>query len=127
MSYLWVAIGGAIGSVTRYACAALGVRLFGAAFPWSTLFVNASGSFAIGVLAALLTADGRPLVTGDMRAFLMVGLLGGFTTFSAFSLETLSLARNGDWTVAGTNIIASVALCLVAVWLGYQSGALLNR
>jgi fluoride exporter len=127
MAYVWVGIGGALGSVARYACAALGVRLLSAGFPWSTLFVNVSGSFAIGMLAALLTADGKPLVTGDARAFLMVGVLGGFTTFSSFSLETLELARRGDWAAAATNVVGSVVLCLAAVAIGYAAAAALNR
>ena len=127
MGYLWVALGGALGSVARYACAALGVRLFGATFPWSTLFVNVSGSLAIGLLAALATADAKPLVTGDSRAFLMIGVLGGFTTFSSFSLETLNLARGGQWGAAGANVAVSMVLCLVGVWLGYLAGGALNR
>ena len=77
-------------------------------FPWGTLFVNVAGSFAIGVLAALVTADGRPALGGDARAFVMVGILGGFTTFSSFSLETLKLARSGALGAAGANV-ASVA------------------
>ncbi len=81
----------------------------------------------IGVLAALLTSDGRPLVAGDARAFLMVGVLGGFTTFSSFSVETLTLARGGEWAAAGGNVVASVVLCLVAVWLGYVGAAAFNR
>lgn len=127
MSYLWVGMGGALGSVARYACAGLGVRLFGAAFPWSTLFVNVTGSLAIGALAALLTADGKPLVSGDARAFLMIGVLGGFTTFSSFSLETLELARRGEVLAAGTNVVASVALCLAAVAIGYAIAGTFNR
>ncbi len=121
MTYLWVAIGGALGSVARYACAVLGLRLFGATFPWSTLLVNVSGSFAIGLLAALIPAGDRSIVTGDLRAFLMIGVLGGFTTFSSFSLETLNLARAGQWAAAGANVVASVVLCLLAVWLGYAA------
>jgi CrcB protein len=127
MGYLLVALGGALGSVLRYACAGIGVRLFGATFPWSTLFVNVSGSFAIGLLASLATADAKPLVTGDARAFLMIGVLGGYTTFSSFSLETLNLARTGQLTAAGWNAGASVVLCLVGVWLGYFVGGAFNR
>ena len=127
MGYLWVALGGALGSVARYACAALGVRVFGAAFPWSTLFVNVTGSIVIGVLAALATADAKPLVTGDARAFLMIGVLGGFTTFSSFSLETLNLARAGQLAAAGWNVAGSVVLCLVGVGLGYLAGGAFNR
>ncbi len=127
MTYLWVALGGALGSVARYACAGLAVRLVGPAFPWGTLFVNVTGSFVIGVLGALITSDGRPLVAGDARAFLIVGVLGGFTTFSSFSGDTLNLARAGEWAAAGANVGASVVLCLVAVWLGYVGAAALNR
>ena len=127
MGYFWVALGGALGSVARYACAGLGVRLLGAAFPWSTLFVNVSGSFAIGLLAALATADAKPLVVGDARAFLMIGVLGGFTTFSSFSLETLNLARTGQLAAAGWNVAASLVLCLMGVWLGFLAGGAFNR
>ena len=127
MGFFWVAIGGALGSVARYACAGLGVRLLGAAFPWSTLFVNVSGSFAIGLLAALATPDAKPLVSGDVRAFLMIGLLGGFTTFSSFSLETLNLARAGQVAAAGWNVAWSLVLCLAGVWLGYLAGGAFSR
>jgi CrcB protein len=127
MGYLFVALGGALGSVLRYACAGIGVRLFGATFPWSTLFVNVSGSFAIGLLAALATADAKPIVTGDARAFLMIGVLGGYTTFSSFSLETLNLARTGQLAAAGWNVGASLVFCLVGVWLGYLVGVAFNR
>ncbi len=89
MTYVWVALGGALGSVARYACSVGAARWLGAAFPWGTLFVNVAGSFAIGLLAALVAADGRPALGSDARAFLLVGVLGGFTTFSSFSLETL--------------------------------------
>jgi CrcB protein len=127
MSYVWVALGGALGSVARFAVGGLTARLAGTAFPWGTLLVNTTGSFAIGVLAGLLTADGRAIVTGDARAFLMVGVLGGFTTFSSFSLETLELARRGAWGAAAGNASASFGLCLLAVWAGYLVAATLNR
>ena len=127
MTYVWVAFGGALGSVARYGCSGFVARFGGTSFPWGTLLVNVTGSFVIGVLAALLTSDGRPLVAGDTRAFLMVGVLGGFTTFSSFSVETLTLARGGEWAAAGGNVVASVALCLIAVWLGYVGAAAFNR
>jgi CrcB protein len=127
MSYVWVALGGAIGSVARFGCGSVAARLAGSAFPWGTLLVNVAGSLAIGVLAGLVTADGRALVSGDARAFLMVGVLGGFTTFSSFSLETLELARDGAWAAAALNVVASFALCLVAVWLGYLLAGAVNR
>jgi CrcB protein len=91
------------------------------------LFVNVVGSCAIGALAGLTAPDGRPFVTGDIRAFLIIGVLGGFTTFSSFSLDTLSLARQGAWLAAGTNVLASVALCLLAVYLGFLAVVTLQR
>lgn len=127
MAYVWVALGGALGSVGRFACSGLAARWLGTSFPWGTLFVNVVGSFAIGLLAALMSTDGRPLLGGDARAFVIVGLLGGFTTFSSFSLETLNLARAGALGAAGGNVLLSLALCLSGVWLGFTTGALFNR
>ena len=127
MVYVWVALGGALGSVARYASSVAAARWLGAGFPWGTLFVNVAGSFAIGVLAALVAADGRPLLGADARAFVMVGVLGGFTTFSSFSLETLELARGGALGAAALNVVGSLALCLVGVWLGFAAAGLLNR
>ena len=127
MAYLWVALGGALGSVARYACSGLAVRWLGSGFPWGTFFVNATGSCAIGVLAALATHGERPLIGGDARAFLIVGVLGGFTTFSSFSLETLTLARGGQLGAASANVLLSVVVCLVAVWLGFAGGSALAR
>jgi CrcB protein len=88
-----------------------------AGVPWWTILVNVTGSFAIGYFAQSLSPD-----SSDMRAFLMVGVLGGYTTFSAFSLQTLDLARNGDWMGAALNVALSVVLCLVAVALGFWAG-----
>jgi CrcB protein len=127
MGYLWVAIGGALGSVARYGFTGLVARVAGVTFPWGTLLVNVLGSLVIGVLGALASADGKPLVAGDARAFLMVGVLGGFTTFSSFSIDTLSLARSGAWGAAGANVLGSVVLCLVAVAIGYYVTATLQR
>jgi CrcB protein len=127
MTYLWVAFGGALGSMARYACSAALVRWLGAGFPWWTLFVNVTGSVVIGLLAALVTADGRPLLGGDARAFLLVGLLGGFTTFSSFSLETLELARSTTLAAAAANVVLSVVLCLGGAWAGFAAAALFNR
>jgi fluoride exporter len=127
MLYLWVALGGALGSVARYACSVLALRWLGAGFPWGTLFVNVAGSFAIGVLAALVTADGRPALGPDARAFFVIGILGGFTTFSSFSLETLDLARSGAVGAAAANAFLSLVSCLVAVWLGFAAGSSFNR
>ena len=127
MVYAWVALGGALGSVARYAVSLGTARWLGVGFPWGTLCVNVAGSVAIGLLAALVAADGRPLLGTDARAFLLVGVLGGFTTFSSFSLETLNLARSGALGPAILNVAGSVVLCLAAVSLGFASAGLVNR
>jgi CrcB protein len=127
MMYLWVALGGALGSAARYACTLAASRWLGTAFPWGTLLVNVAGSFAIGLLATLVATDGRSALGADARAFVLVGILGGFTTFSSFSLDTLSLARGGALGAAAANVALSVALCLAGVWLGFLSAAAFNR
>jgi CrcB protein len=127
MPVLWVALGGALGSVARYGCASLAARWIGPTLPWGTLFVNVTGSLAIGFLATLMAPDGRLLASPDTRAFVLIGILGGFTTFSSFSLETLKLARDGEWLWASANVVGSVVLCLAAVWLGHTGAAALNR
>ncbi len=126
-AYAWVALGSALGGVARYACAGLAARAFGASFPWGTLLVNAAGSLVIGFAATLMAPDGRLLASPDARAFVLIGVLGGFTTFSSFSLETLNLARDGEWLAAGANVAGSVVLCLAAVWLGHVGAAAVNR
>jgi CrcB protein len=122
MVYVWVALGGALGSVLRFAIATVLAERLAHPFPWLTLLVNASGSFAIGLLASLGAHGVRMLDTADARAFLMVGILGGYTTFSSFSLQTLELARAGAWGAAGGYIALSLLLCLGGVWLGYALG-----
>lgn len=126
MSWFWVALGSAIGGMGRYACSGLGVRWLGESFPWGTLFVNVSGSLVIGALAVTLPADGR-LVTDNAREFLLIGICGGFTTFSSFSLETLNLARNGEWFAAVAYTLGSVVLCLAAVAIGFFGAQALAR
>lgn len=125
MVYLWVALGGALGSVARFTLATVLAERIGATFPWLTLLVNASGSLAIGLIASLGAHGVKALDTADARAFLMVGILGGYTTFSAFSLQTLNLARAGAWGDAAGYVALSVILCLAGVWLGYWLGGVL--
>ncbi|HEY7673312.1 MAG TPA: fluoride efflux transporter CrcB [Gammaproteobacteria bacterium] len=127
MTYLWIALGSAIGGVARYGCSGLAARWLGASFPWGTLIVNVLGSLLIGFLAALMAPDGRVLAAPDVRAFLLIGVLGGYTTFSSFSLETLNLVRDGDWLFAVANVLLSIVLCLIAVWLGYAAATVLAR
>ena len=126
-TYVWVAIGSALGGVGRYWLSGLVAQRAGETFPWGTLLVNVSGSFVIGFIAALADPTGRFLISPNSRNFLMVGICGGYTTFSSFSLQTLNLAREGQWLNAGANAILSFALCMVAVWLGYFLGEMLNR
>ena len=127
VTYLWIAVGGAIGSVLRYAVSSWLAQAVGETFPWGTLIVNVTGSFVIGFFAAATGPDGRVLVAPDMRQFVMVGVCGGYTTFSSFSLQTLNLARDSEWLLAGANVVVSVVLCLVAVWLGAAAAGALNQ
>jgi fluoride exporter len=124
---LAVATGGVLGSLARYWLAELFVAVGMSAFPWATLVANVSGSMLIGLIAALTGPDGRMLVAPELRLFWMVGVCGGYTTFSSFSLQTLTLAQGGDWQRASLNVGLSVVLCLIGVWLGYMVGAWLNR
>jgi CrcB protein len=124
---VWVALGSALGGVARYWCSGLVARAVGETFPWGTLIVNIVGSFLIGLIAAVSGTDGRFIIPAEARQFMMVGILGGFTTFSSFSLQTLTLARDGDWLLAGANVVGSVVLCLIAVWAGHMLGAVVNR
>lgn len=125
-TYLWIAVGGALGSVARYACSGLVARGIGETFPWGTLVVNVTGSFLIGFFAALTSPDGRWLVNPTARQFIMFGVLGGFTTFSSFSLQTLELLHDGQWGRAGLNAVLSVLLCLIGAWIGHALAMTLN-
>lgn len=125
-TYLWIALGSALGGMARYGCSSLISNWIGPTFPWGTLVVNVVGSFVIGFFATLTGPDGRVLVPSDARQFVMVGLCGGFTTFSSFSLQTLALAQDGEMLRAGANVGGSVLACLVAVWAGYVVAAALN-
>lgn len=121
-TYFWVALGGAVGSMARYGLAAGVAALTGPQFPWGTLLINILGSFVIGWFGAL-TSDSGPLdVAPDIRIFVMVGICGGFTTFSSFSLQTLELLQSGELLRAGEYILGSVMLCLVFVWVGVLLG-----
>ncbi len=127
MTYLWIGLGSALGGMGRYWCSGAVARTFGETFPWGTIIVNVSGSLVIGFLATIMAPDGRMLVAPDARAFLMIGVCGGYTTFSSFSLRTLNLVRDGEWLWVSANILLSVILCLAAVWLGHIGAAALNR
>ena len=98
----------------------------GETFPWGTIAVNILGSFIIGFFATLTGPDGRVYVGSLGRQFVMIGICGGYTTFSSFSLQTLNLANDGEWFRAGANIVVSVVCCLVAVWIGHLAAASMN-
>jgi CrcB protein len=123
VAYFWIGIGSALGGMARFWLSGVSARLFGEALPWGTLLVNVSGSLIIGLFATLSGPGGRLDVDPSMRLFVMVGLCGGYTTFSAFSLQTLTLLQEGQWGLAGLYIGASVVLCVLAVWLGHVFAA----
>jgi len=125
--YFLIALGGALGSVARFALNGAISTHFGETFPWGTLLVNVTGSFVIGFFATLTGPEGRVFASGNTRAFFMTGVCGGYTTFSSFSLQTLALAREGEWLRAGGNTVGSVVACLVAVWLGHLCASALNQ
>jgi len=127
MTVLWIAVGGALGSLARYYLSEALALAFGAAFPWGTVLVNISGSFLIGFVAGGGGEHGRWIESAFARQFLMVGLCGGYTTFSAFSLQTLSMLQAGDVARAGLNVAASVVLCVAAAGLGFTAAAALAR
>lgn len=125
LAYLWVAIGGALGSVARFWINGLVIEQTSATFPWGTLVINVTGSFIIGIIGALAIPEGRMDSPSRQFAtqFLMIGVCGGYTTFSSFSLQTLNLLRDREWLYAGGNVLLSVVLCMIAVWLGWLLGS----
>ncbi len=127
MTYLLVACGSALGGTVRYWLSGLIANRIGQTFPWGTLFINVTGSLAIGFFATLTGPEGRLFVPGPWRQFFMVGICGGYTTFSSFSLQTLTLAQGGEWLAAALNIGLSVAFCLLGVWLGHAGAVFVNE
>ena len=119
-AYLWIAVGSALGGVARYWCSGVAARFMGETFPWGTIIVNIVGSFIIGFFATITGPDGR------IFADTLTRLLGGYTTFSSFSLQTLNLVQDGEWWLAGANVVLSVVACLVAVWLYFVLAASIN-
>ncbi len=120
MQYLAIAAGGALGSILRFWSSAAMHRWLGHSFPYGTLFVNVSGSLAMGFLYVLLTSRMELAVT--WRAFFLVGLLGAFTTFSTFSMDTLQLLEKGLWLRALLNVTGNVVICIAAAWIGVLIG-----
>jgi CrcB protein len=124
MPYLAVAIGGAIGSLARFWLTGVMLDLTGPRFPWGTLLINVLGSFVIGLVAGISLTPERIALHPDLRIFLMAGFCGGFTTFSAFSLQTLDLVANGEVIAALGYSVASVVLCVAVTWVGWTVGHL---
>jgi fluoride exporter len=118
---LWVMVGSALGGLARYWLTIAVLMATRSGLPWGTLLINVLGSFVIGCFGALTAPGGRLTVSPDMRLFVMVGLCGGFTTFSAFSLQTFELIQAEAFGWAAAYILGSVALCLFGVWAGFAA------
>jgi fluoride exporter len=121
MSYLWVMVGSALGGLLRFVVGKLALPIdLSIGFPIGTVLINIIGSFVIGYFGTLTLHTGKYAVSENMRIFVMIGICGGFTTFSSFSLQTFDLARSGAWGRALANIILSVVLCVAAVAAGHR-------
>jgi fluoride exporter len=118
LTYLWIMLGGALGTGARFWASGFVAQRVGEFFPLGTLTVNVTGAFIIGFFATLTEPESPLLVTPSVRQFVMIGICGGYTTFSSFSLQTLDLARDGDWFKATLNAALSFLCCMLAVWLG---------
>jgi CrcB protein len=127
ISAIWIAIGGAIGSVLRYLVSEAAASVWGTDFPWGTVIANVTGCFIIGLFATLTGPEGRVFAGALTRQFVIIGICGGYTTFSSFSLQTLTMLQTGDVAKALANVAASLVLCLVAVWGGHVVAAALNQ
>jgi fluoride exporter len=127
LNYLAVMLGGALGTGARFWVSGMIAQRFGEAFPLGTLVINVTGSFIIGFFAELTGPDGVLLVRPIFRQFFMIGVCGGYTTFSSFSLQTLNLARDREWLWAIGNTALSVLLCLGGVWIGHAAAEWLNK
>ena len=121
MNTLWIFLGAGLGGVFRYWIANGTYYFLGRQFPYGTLVVNVSGCLLMGVLFVIIS-ERFDTIAPQLRSFLLIGLLGGYTTFSTFSIETLNLFENGAWLSAGLNVVLNVSLCLLAVWIGVIGG-----
>jgi CrcB protein len=121
MSYLWVTVGSALGGLLRFILGKLMLSFdVSIGFPIGTVLINVIGSFVIGYFGTLTLHSGKYPVSENLRIFVMIGICGGFTTFSSFSLQTFDLVRSGAWGRASANIALSVVLCLTAVAAGHR-------
>jgi fluoride exporter len=127
VTYLVIGLGSALGGLARYGEGLLAAALWGSSFPSGTILINILGSFVIGGFATLTGPDGRIYVGSLGRQFVMIGVCGGYTTFSSFSLDSLKLLQQGRPVAAGANIALSLVLCLAAAWLGHGLAQRANR
>jgi len=118
LDYILVMIGGALGTGARFWVSGFVAEHGSKLFPLGTLIVNITGSFAIGFFAAFVDPEGSWLIPPRVGELFTIGVCGGYTTFSSFSIQTLDLVRDGDWLKAGLNTALSFVCCLAAVWLG---------
>lgn len=125
-TYLGVMAGGAAGVGARLFLSNYIANQFGQSFPWGTLIVNVSGCFIIGLFSGITGPDGLFMTSPLVRQIVTIGILGGFTTFSAFSLQTISLLADGDFFYGAFNIVASLLFCLAGTWLGLAMAGLLQ-
>jgi CrcB protein len=126
-TYLAVMCGGAIGTGLRMALSGWLAERYGEIFPVGTLVVNITGCFFIGAFAELTGPNGLFFTSALARQVVMLGVFGGYTTFSSFGLQTLNLAQDGEWLRAGANALLSLVLCLLAVWIGHVIAAAFNQ
>ena len=115
---VWICVGGAVGTGIRYLTGLAAIRWLGVAFPYGTLAVNLAGAFCIGLVQQLAAG----LISEPVRLFLVVGVMGGMTTYSAFTYETVRLMTLAEWGKAWTNVVVTTGLCLVLCWLGMAAG-----
>jgi CrcB protein len=126
-TYLAIMAGGACGTALRFGLSNWFAVHYGETFPTGTIVVNVTGCFVIGFFAALTGPDGVYLTSPLTRQVVMIGVLGGFTTFSSFSLQTLTLLNGGEWMRATWNVLVSMIFCLLAVWFGQVVASLINH
>jgi len=130
VQFLIIGVGGALGSMFRFAVATLVdavIRKGGPPYFLGTMLVNITGCFLIGFIFSISATEGRYYLSPLQRQFIMIGILGGYTTFSSFTLQSLLLAQDGQWAQAAANVLGSVVLCLVGVWLGAMLAGMLNQ
>ena len=128
--YIVIGLGGALGSMLRFGLGSLidsNVQKTGYIFPWGTIIVNITGCFIIGFIFTISSSEGRIILSSLTRNFIMIGILGGYTTFSSFSLQTLTLMQAGQRWEAAANVVLSVVLCLAGCWLGAMLANSLNQ